>query len=46
MYVPLPAAFRRLSRPSSVPSAQASTVRPYSLNHSKLSVSFLLRFSA
>ena len=33
VYVPLPAAFRCLLRPSSVSSAKASTVRPYLLNH-------------
>ena len=33
MCLPLPVAFRRLLRPSSVSSAKASTVRPYLLNH-------------
>ena len=31
-YLQLPGAYRRSSRPSSAPSAKASTVRPYSLN--------------
>ena len=30
-YVPLPEDYRSLSRPSSAPSAKASTVRPYHL---------------
>ena len=32
-YVPLPAAFRSLSRLSSALSAKASALRPYQLNH-------------
>ena len=32
-YLQLPKAYRRLSRPSSAPSAKAFTVRPLFLNH-------------
>ncbi len=39
-YVQLPEAYRSLSRPSSAPSAKASTVRPYSLNLINLAVGF------
>ena len=48
VYLPLPAAFRSLSRLSSALSAKASTLRSYSLNLSELACSvdcvFVLEF--
>ena len=43
-YVPLPAAFRSLSRLSSAPGAKASALRPFLLNLPLHSVAALFRF--
>ena len=39
VYLPLPAAYRSLSRPSSAPSAKAFALRPFSLDHFALEYS-------
>ena len=42
-YVRLPGAFRSLSRPSSAPSAKASALRPFLLDHLSVFVKTVLR---
>ena len=42
-YLRLPAAYRSLSRPSSAPSAKASALRPFLLDHLSVFVKTVLR---